>query len=126
MVNAVSSATSERKIRAMDKVTQEQLYDPGLYAMQELYAPPSYREKHGFLKFLSKIVLAAIVVGGGSILARKYVTPLNKANLDVTGEVSKEAKFSIKAKYYFAKFADWTEKNTIGLFGRSKKTKTQK
>lgn len=121
MIEAVSNISGKKQIRAMDKVSQEKLYDPGLYAMNELQMQPAYRRKDTFLQFLSKVVLAGIVVTGGSVLARKYVSPIKAVELDV-----KPKKIGAKIKYYVAKLGDWTERNVAELFKSEKKEKAQK
>lgn len=134
MVKSISNV-SFGKTGVLDKISQEQLSSPGAYSKN--YLPPSptlpppyssptksqqpqhyYKEDSGFLGFLAKVVVLAAVICGGSVLARKYVPSLSKINL--SEELAKDAKPMEKAKYYFAKFADWLKENSIDLFKKSK------
>ena len=110
MTNSISSVSSVNHARAMDKVTKEQMYDPGLYAMRNLLdPPPPYKKEGGFFSFLGKLIVTAGIVCGGAVAARKLIPALKKETLDVTKDIAKEAKFVDKAKYYIAKFADKIE-----------------
>lgn len=133
MIELVSNVPAKRKIGVLDKLSQDQLNSPGAYSKN--YSPPSpimpsqysspypqtqyyNKEDGGFLGFLGKVIILAVVISIGSILARRYVPSLNKIN--VKEELTKDAKSMEKIKYDFAKFADWLEKNTIGLFKKTK------
>lgn len=108
MVNSVSNVPSGNyQPKAMDKVSQEQLYNPGLYATQELLESPHYREKKGsFLGFLGKLVLTAAVIGGGAALLRKHA--LN--GFDVT---AKPTKISEYAKKWTAQLGDFVNEKIV-------------
>ena len=113
MVKSVSNVSFSSAIGAMDKVSSEQLYNPGLYSMPELMQPPPrpYKERMSFLGFLGRLVLTAGVVFGAPLLARKYLKALSKESVDVTKGLAKEAKPVEKLKYHIAKFGDWVDKN---------------
>lgn len=129
MVSSVSSVGSpygNNQVHAMDKVSQEQLYSPGMYTSQELMEPPVYREKKGgFISFLGKLVLTAAIVGGGAVAARKLIPALTKEHFDITGGLPKESSIQGKAKYYLAKVADWIEEHTVGLIKKMKEGKAE-
>jgi len=109
MVTSVQGATPNRQITAMDKVSQEQLYDPGLYALRELMEPPPvYRKKNGFLRFLGNLILTAAVLGAVAVGARKYVKVINDVNL--TQKLGENAKTGERIKYKIAQFGEWVEK----------------
>lgn len=64
------------------------------------------KKKHGFLKALAGIVVAAAVVGGALLLGVK------KGGLKVLDEINlKDAKFMEKAKHYLAKAGEWVDTN---------------
>lgn len=117
MVNSVSSVPqTNNQVRAMDKVSQEQLYAPGMYAVEELMEPPHYREKHGsFLGFLGKLVLTAAVIGGGAALLRKH-SSFKTFDVDVKPE-----KIFDQAKYYFAKLGDFVNEKILSKLPKFKK-----
>lgn len=119
MVSSVSSVnnvspspnpTQGQPVRAMDKVSQEQIYSPGIYSMQELMATerPPYREKHGFLKFLFKVAVATVVVGGAAAFGRKHIGTFKNIDLDVKPE-----KFGEKIKYQIARFGEFVNEKVI-------------
>lgn len=115
MVNSVSNVPSGNyQPKAMDKVSQEQLYNPGLYATQELLESPHYREKKGsFLGFLGKLVLTAAVIGGVALGARKLIPSLNKDAINVADGIKKDAGFGAKVKYYVAKLGDFVDEKIV-------------
>lgn len=135
MVNAVSSsvtgssqtptlsamATSviqQPHAKAKDKLTQEQLYDPGLYALQqEVYAATQeepYQEKHKFLKFLGKVVFVGIVACAAAYGARKKITSIKDMSIDK--KLPEKSKLKTKIKYCIAKVGDWVEKTVKNIF----------
>lgn len=122
MVTSVSGATTtpKKQITAMDKVSQEQLYDPGMYALRELMGPPpEYRKKGGFFKFLGKLVLTFAIVCAAAVGARKYIKPLAADALKLEGKTAKDfAGFGEKTKYYIAKFGDGVENTIKTIFQR--------
>lgn len=124
MINAVSSATPGT-IHAMDKVSKEQLYSPGAYALQELLAseapPPPRRQSGGFLSFLAKVVFMAAVVCGLAVGLRRYVPAIK--NVDLTKDLAKDCKFMEKVNYDIAKSAEWIKSHTVGLINSIKKDK---
>ena len=111
MVQPVSNISFKSAIGAMDKVTKEQLYDPGSYALREVLAPPPppYKEKGGFLGFLGRIVLTAAIVLGVPLLARKNIKAIKDIPLDI--KPTKETKIFEKMKYRIAQFGEWVDKN---------------
>lgn len=113
MVNAVSgvplsSNNNSNNVRAMDKVSQEQLYSPGRYNVNELLEPPSYRRKHegSFLGFLFKLALTVAAVGGVAAFARKK-TSFAKFSLD------NPKGFVKRIKVKFAKFGDFVNEKIV-------------
>lgn len=109
---SVASSTGTSQVNAMDKVSQEQLYNPGLYAMQEVM--PEYaskKKKHSFLGFLAKTALTAVVVGGAACLGRKKIGALK--DIDLSAKPLKEAKIGEKIKYGIAKFGEWVDTKVV-------------
>lgn len=118
MVNSVSSVSpANTQVRAMDKVSQEQLYAPGMYSVEELMEPPHYREKNGgFLGFLGNLALTTIIVAGGSALLRKHA--LSKIDI-----VNKPEKLTEQAKFYIAKIGEYVNEKILSKlpkFGKEK------
>ena len=124
MVNSVSAVQiqpqvqnmPQEKIGAMDKITQEQLAHPGYYVVSPIKGlyevpEPEYKKKGGFFKFLGKLLLTAVVVGGVSIGIRKSVFK----NYNPKEVADKGEKF----KNWFVK---WTDKLYDGITGIFKKT----
>lgn len=113
MVNSVSGF-SAKGIKALDKVSKEQLYDPGLYAIQELLDPPrpAYKTKGGFMSFLGKVLLTAVVFGGAAIGIRKVLMNDYK----VLEKLADNAKTGEKIKNTFAKYTDKLYENTVVKF----------
>jgi len=109
----ISGVSFTSAIGAMDKVSKEQLYSPGLYAIPELMqpAPRPYKEHMTFLGFLGRLVLTAAVVLGGPLLARKKINAFSKESIDVTQDLAKGAKIGERLKYHVAKFGEWVDKN---------------
>lgn len=107
----ISGVSFTSAIGAMDKVSKEQLYSPGLYSMPELMQPPPrpYKEHMTFLGFLGRLVLTAAIVLGGPLLARKNIKAIKDIPLEV--KLSKDAKFVEKAKFQLARFGEWVDKN---------------
>ena len=118
MINSIPSVSFGTG--PMDKVTQEQIYNPGLYA-QPVYAmqEPS-RKKGGFFSFLGKLILIAAVIGGGAVAARKFIKPMKKEALDVTNDITSEASLGSKIKYHTAKAADYIEEKSVNLYEKAK------
>lgn len=125
MIESVSNVSPTKKFEAMEKVSQEQLQSHGSYYRDDFMPPPRYVEPEprdsGFLGFLGKVLLAAGIAGAVVVASRRYMPELNR--VDITKELSKDAKPMEKFKYDFARFADWLEKNTIGLFKKDKNLK---
>ena len=111
MVQPVSNVSFKSAIGAMDKVSKEQLYSPGSYAMQEILnpTPPPYKEKGGFMGFLGRLVLTAAIVLGVPLLARKNIKAIRDISLDI--KPTKEAKIVEKIKYRIAQLGEWANKN---------------
>lgn len=107
MVKSVSNILFGNKSKTMDKVSQKQLETPGAYSGPESM-PPVYRKGIGFLDFLARAFLAAIIVCTGAVIARRYVPTLSE--IDTLQEFPKKAKLIEQIKYDFAKFADWLKK----------------
>lgn len=116
MINSVSTATSTGTtpsiVRAMDKVSQEQLYSPGLYSMPELmeYEHHHHKRDAGFLGFLGKVILTAVVIGAGAIGIRKLLMNDYK----VVDNIASNVKRSLKFKNWFAKNTDRLYEVTVG------------
>lgn len=118
MVTSVSGVTQQNNqpIRAMDKITPEQLAHPGYYVVSPvkgLYEvpEPSYKKKGGFLKFLGKVILTAVVVGGAAMGIRKRFM----GGYQVKPVAEKGERF----KNWFCKQADWLYNHSIGLLKKS-------
>ena len=107
MINSVSSVSF--KSNAPVQSAQERISAPGKYTMPEASAQKpeqAPKKKHGFLKALAGIVVAAAVVGGALLLGVK------KGGLKVLDELNlKDAKFMEKAKHYLAKAGEWVDTN---------------
>lgn len=78
MVTSVSGVApqSNPTVRAMDKLTAEQIAHPGYYVVSPvkgLYEvpEPEYKRKGGFFRFLGKVILTAAIVGAAAIGIRK-------------------------------------------------------
>lgn len=116
MVNAISSvpSTNSSNVRAMDKVSQEQLYSPGLYNVNELLEPPHrHREQGSFLGFLFKVALATAIVGGVAAFARKKTSFADFSLENPKGLVRR-----IKVK--FAQFGDFVNNKILSkIFKKS-------
>ncbi len=110
MVNSLSGVSAGNGIGAMDKVTQEQLYNPGRYSQPVIIqAEPVYREKSSFLGFLGKLVVTLTVLGAAAIGGRKLLMKDYK----VLDKLPEGAKFGEKAKNTFAKYTDFLYDNTV-------------
>lgn len=108
MVQAVSSVPSPSPAGAMDKVTQEQLYQPGLYAMEELgLTHHHHKKKGGFLRFLGKVLLTAIIVCGATIGVKKVLMEGYSPPQGGPQGIGQ------KIQYHFAKCADWLYDNIV-------------
>lgn len=115
MVKSISNIQFGSAIGAMDKVSKEQLYNPGLYALQNdlLLQPHPPRDRGvSFLGFLGRLVLTAGIVLGAPLLARKHLKMIR--NVDLEQKLAKDAKFIDKGKYHLAKFGEWVDKNILG------------
>lgn len=112
MINAVTNAPLNGQVRAMDKVSKEQLYSPGLYTMPELMElEHHHHEKQGsFLGFLGKLILTAAVIGAGAITIRKTLMDDYK----VIDSIDSKVKTSLKVKNWFAKYTDKLYDITVG------------
>lgn len=125
MVTSVSGVTSQSNptVRAMDKLTAEQIAHPGYYVVSPvkgLYEvpEPEYKRKGGFFRFLGKVILTAAIVGAAAIGIRKGLMgkyrPDDAANAGNT------------FKNWFAKKADKLYDAINGLFKEAKnKVKTE-
>lgn len=89
MVTSVSTVAPQNNqtAKAMDKLTPEQIAHPGYYVVSPvkgLYEvpEPEYKRKGGFLRFLGKVILTAVIVGGVAIGIRRKLMkdymPTNK------------------------------------------------
>ena len=126
MVKSVSNISFKSAIGAMDKVSKEQLYNPGLYSIQEIMdpTPPPYKEKGGFLGFLGRLVLTAAIVLGVPLLARKKLNMIKDIPLDI--KPAKEAKIGEKIKFSIAKFGDWVDKTIYQKIAKAFAKKSEK
>lgn len=125
MVTSVSGVApqSNPTVRAMDKLTAEQIAHPGYYVVSPvkgLYEvpEPEYKRKGGFLRFLGKVILTAAIVGVAGIGIRKgFMKDYNPADAANAGNTFKN---------WFAKKADKLYDAINGLFKESKsKVKTE-
>lgn len=94
MVTSVSGVAQQNNqpIKAMDKLTSEQIAHPGYYVVSPvkgLYEvpEPEYKRKGGFLRFLGKVILTAAIVGAAAIGIRRlgmkgynHADPVNAKN----------------------------------------------
>ena len=113
MINSVSGVSFGNKVGAMDKLSSEQLQTPGMYASPDANLPqmPAPRKKGGFFRFLGKLIIAAVVVGGALVGARKTILKGSKLPAELV-----DAKPMEKAKAYIAKAGDWVEQTVkLGL-----------
>lgn len=83
---------------------------------------PEPKKSHWFLKTLGAI----IVIGGALVAARKSSASIKE--IDLTKELSKEAKLADKAKFYTAKAGEWiivkakaAKEWVVGIFDKTKK-----
>lgn len=116
----VSNSNNKPQKKAMDKLTQEQVYDPGLYnlgrEMMEVSDPPRYRRRRGgFLQFLGRLTFITLAVCGAAVFARKKINTIKYTPLDI-----KPMKFKHKVAYVIAKLGDWTEETVKGIFKSGK------
>ena len=124
VINSVSTV-SFKGVGVMDKVSQEQLYNPGLYALPELLNPPPpvYKKRGGFLNFLAKVLFMAVVAGGIAIGIRKVLMNDYK----VVEKLADKATSVEKIKNSFAKYTDKLYDNTVVRFADwVDKTKSKK
>lgn len=132
MVNAVQndkiisfpqSQQQPKQIHAMDKVTQEQLYNPGLYAVKEIMTSPDPRprSRDGIIsktiRFIGNIVLLTGAVCGSAVLARNHIKSIKDVIL--TDKLTEDAKFGEKFKYYTAKLAEAVKEEFKKLVNKS-------
>lgn len=109
-----------KQIHAMDKITQEQLYNPGLYAVKEIMTSPDPRprSRDGFIsktiRFIGNIVLLSAAVCGSAVLARNYIKSIEKVNL--TEKIAEKASLGDKFKYYTAKLGEKVKSEFNELF----------
>jgi len=124
MVKSITNMSFGSAIGAMDKVSKEKLYDPGLYsqAMAEIRRDKRedqqqrqpryrYREPMSFMGFIGRLVLTAGIVLGVPLLARKHVSKIK--NIDLTQELAPKTKLVQRMEYYTAKVGDWVDKNML-------------
>lgn len=131
MVNAVQNdkiisfpqaQQQPKQIHAMDKITQEQLYNPGLYAVKEIMTAPDPRPRSRYgiisktIRFIGNIVLLTATVCGSAVLARNHIKSINEVIL--TDKLADNAKFGEKFKYYTAKLAEAVKTEFKNLFGK--------
>lgn len=120
MVTSVAAAAPQntQQARAMDKLTPEQIAHPGYYVVSPvkgLYEvpEPEYKRKGGFLRFLGKVILTAVVVGAGAIGVRKLFMskymPKNPENAKNT------------FKNWFANSTDKLYEGITSIFKKSEK-----
>lgn len=123
MVSSVSASTNVNQIHATDKVSQEQLSNPGLYSgPQIIVVDQPQRKRTTFLGFLTKLAFTAAVIGGVACLGKRKLSSLQEA----LANGKPEKGIGKKVKYYIAKLGDWVDekivKKSIAFFkGLSKK-----
>lgn len=127
--NVIDSAdttvnTTANPVHAMDKVTQEQMYNPGLYALPELVNTKSSRRRRhgGFLGFLGRLVVLTALVSGAAVALRKGTS---LKYYDVKGKLPEELTLGTKIKCGVAKFGDWVSKFVKDFFHNPKKVKAK-
>ena len=126
MVSAISGSSPTSTSHAMDKITQEQLYEPGAYTVKELLGPPLVDERvsskkstndGGFLGFLCKTALLAGAVCLLTGLARVH-TDFSKVSVKLE---DKPVSLLGQIKYYMALLGDKVDKTIVNLFQKSEK-----
>src|SRR5574344_1220519 len=133
MVSSVQGATAYQpgmQLNSADKVSSEQLNNPGLFTnpkenpkysgdltsavMRDAGIPEPKEEHHSSI--FGKTVLTALVLTATAVGLRKGVFNNIKgvdAEEGKLTELAKDAKFVDKAKYYYAKSTDWIYSNTV-------------
>jgi len=130
MLNSVSGVQNYSnvafKANAMDKVTPEMMSMPGAFSTNPA-APGEITEKQpkkgGLISALAKLVLTAALVAGVAVGARKLIPALK--NINVSGELAKDAKFLDKVKYHFANYTDKLIAYVKGIPGKFKKPQAE-
>jgi len=90
-----------------DKVTQELINKPGDYTQTPTGttdAPADKPKKGGLVSAVAKLIVAAAVIGGGAVAARKFVPALK--DIKVVDELAEGATKTDKLKNGFAKYTD--------------------
>lgn len=118
MINSIPSVSFGTGV--MDKVTQEQMYNPGLYAQPVYVMQEPKRKKGGFFRFLGNLILAAAIIGGGAVAVRKFIKPMKKEVFDVTNDLTSEANLGAKIKHHTAKVADKIEEKAVNIYEKVK------
>ncbi|MDD3436363.1 MAG: hypothetical protein PHC64_04330 [Candidatus Gastranaerophilales bacterium] len=129
MVTSVNNVTpAANSVRALDKVSSEQLQARGKYSIDD-YAqlpppPPVEQESQGggFFGFIGKILLVAIGIGLLAVGARRYIPRVYGMNTKVS--LPSNAKFLDRVSYDVARAADWLKAHTIDLVRQIKKSTT--
>lgn len=116
MVSTVSGYSPVYGASTMDKVSSQQLQNPGLYTSPgDTYETQSEQKSGGSIfGTIGKVLLTAAVVGGGAIAARKFIPALK--DYKPVEKLAEDAKPLEKIKNGFVKAADWIEEHTIGYF----------
>ncbi|MFA7658645.1 MAG: hypothetical protein WCY19_04365 [Candidatus Gastranaerophilaceae bacterium] len=119
MINSIPSV-SFGTIGAMDKVSSEQLQAPGMYSNPDAGMPTmgEPRRKGGFFRFLGKLILTAVVIGGAAVGARKWINPIKGVDLAEKIEEGAKLSFGKKVSRTIAQFADWIEKTVTKPFNK--------
>lgn len=117
----IADSSEIRPIHAMDKVTQEQMYNPGLYALPELIGTPTYKRKNsgGFLGFLGRLVVFAALIAGAGVAARKWIGPIR--DMYIAEKLPEPVTLKTKIKYGIAKFGDWVDTSVKDFFKKRDK-----
>lgn len=114
MVNSVSGTPTGGNVAATTPLTKSDLSNPGAYYSDlnaDILPIQPERKRKSFLGFLTGLVIKAAILGGAAVAARKYIPALkgDLASFDKTKLVG-------KAKFYFAKCADYISENAVKAY----------
>lgn len=105
MVSSIGTTPAMQQIQATDRITPEQMYNPGAYAAPPVIIYNQPQKQTSFLGAVGKLILTAAVIAGGAIAARKFIPALK--DYKVLDKLPDGAKTMEKVKNTFAK---WTDK----------------
>lgn len=111
MINSISGVSFGNNMGVLDKVSQEQLSNPGMYSQPIILQVPPQQPKRqgGFLSFIGRTIKNIIIIGGLAIAGRKVLM----RNYKVLDKMPEGSKFGAKCKNNFAKYTDILYDNTV-------------